>query len=57
MKSGFSEAPPTKKPSISGFFARSAAFSAVTDPENSNENEKDLQNHHYAEQIIIITSV
>lgn len=31
-KSGFRDAPPTRKPSISGFFPNSAALSAVTEP-------------------------
>lgn len=32
-KSGFKDAPPTRKPSTSGFFASSLQFAAVTDPE------------------------
>lgn len=33
-KSGFNDAPPTKKPSISGCFPSSLQLSAVTEPGN-----------------------
>jgi len=35
MKSGFNEAPPTRKPSTSGCFANSSQLPAVTDPINN----------------------
>lgn len=38
--SGFREAPPTKNPSISGFFASSAALDPLTDPVENKKKKK-----------------
>jgi hypothetical protein len=37
IKSGFNEAPPTKKPSMSGFVPRSLQLPALTDPEKTTD--------------------
>lgn len=40
MKSGLSEAPPTRNPSMSAFFANSRQFPALTDPAQQNVNKR-----------------
>ena len=50
-KSGFKEAPPTRKPSMSGLEANSLQFAAVTEPTNKTRHlvktcqKKEIRKH------------